>query len=111
MQSSFLVQAMDLAAMEGDTLMLNFYQGFGTTFVQPAEIVVQGIEQVSVPAGDFDAYRVHIFYGGAEADLYVEVDGEGRLLRHDVPGRNGVLSTVLIPEPVPEEGSEPENNE
>ncbi len=98
MQSTFLVQAMDLESMIGDTLQLQFYQGFGTAFVQPGFITVLGTKPVTVPAGEFDAYHVRIDYAGAGADLYIEQGGEQRMIKHDVPGRTGTVSTVLIPE-------------
>jgi hypothetical protein len=96
MQSTFIIQALDLESLVGDTLKIPFYQGFGQAFVETATVVVVGAQQISVPAGDFEAYRVHIDFAGSMAEVYIEKDGEKRLLRHDVPGRFGPLSTVMI---------------
>lgn len=97
MQVGFLLQATELANV--DTLRMPFYQGFGRAFVDTATLVNMGVDTVQVPAGVFDAYRIHIEFAGSQADFYVESGGENRVLRHEVPGRAGTLNTVLIPAP------------
>ncbi len=98
MQASFLIQTMDLESMIGDTTQMTFYQGFGRAFVDTADVTVVGREAVSVPAGDFDAYRVHLDFHDSQADFFIQADGDGKVLKHIVPSQGGGLATVLIPD-------------
>ncbi|HEX03649.1 MAG TPA: hypothetical protein ENH10_00625, partial [Bacteroidetes bacterium] len=61
-QAGFLLRALDLESLMGDTVEVSFYQGFGQAFVKTADVVIVGKEQVVVPAGEFETVHVHIDY-------------------------------------------------
>ena len=65
----------------------------GKGYVQPVTLAVKGTEQLTVPAGTFDVYRVELTGGQAAVAMFVTTDSTHRLIK--IAPRGATLEFVL----------------
>ncbi|HEX5076110.1 MAG TPA: DUF3108 domain-containing protein [Gemmatimonadaceae bacterium] len=65
----------------------------GKGYVQPVTLAVKGTEQLTVPAGTFDVYRVELSGGQAAVAMFVTTDSTHRLIK--IAPRGAPLEFVL----------------
>jgi len=65
----------------------------GKGYVQPVTFAVKGTEQLTVPAGTFDVYRVELSGGQASVAMFVTTDATHRLVK--IAPRGAPLEFVL----------------
>jgi len=65
----------------------------GKGYVQPVTLAVKGTEQLTVPAGTFEVYRVELSGGQASVAMFVTTDATHRLVK--IAPRGAPLEFVL----------------
>jgi hypothetical protein len=65
----------------------------GKGYGQPVTLTVKGTEQLTVPAGTFDVYRIELSGGQAPVAMFVTTDGTHRLVK--IAPRGAPLEFVL----------------
>lgn len=65
----------------------------GKGYAQPVTLAVRGTEQLTVPAGTFDVYRVELSGGQASVAMFVTTDATHRLVK--IAPRGAPLEFVL----------------
>ena len=78
-----ILPALDLA--DGVAYELDWFSSLGRQ-VERVTLTVSGPEPLSVPAGEFSAYRIDVTGGSPENTVYIAADAPRAILRVDVHG-------------------------